>query len=231
MKMMFPIFVDTTTELIETLKETVSKNEPLEAKEFFERYTTDILASCAFGIDCNSLKNPNSEFLKIGRMVIKSMNFRIAIMFLIPYRILHFFRARLTPKPTEDFFKSTVQNTMHFRKENKIQRTDLFQSLMQLKSQDPGASYNNNVSNETRIQQKHLNKIAAECLVCYTAGYETSSTTMAMALLELSLNRNIQIKLRNEINHCLKDFNGNITYDAVVKMEYMDQVVNGKFLL
>lgn len=42
---------------------------------------------------------------------------------------------------------------MNFREENKIQLTNLFQSLMHL-SQDPGVGYDNNV---TKIKQKHFN--------------------------------------------------------------------------
>lgn len=216
MKMMFQTFVDTTVGLLDTLKEISSKNDPIELKDLFERYTSDVVGSCVFGIECNSLKYPNSEFLATGRAIINSMNFRIAMMYLIPDKILHFFNVRLSPKFTEHFFRDTVQNTIKYREENNIQRTDVLQSLMELKKN----------SNEEMLT---LNQIAAECLVCYTAGYETSSSTMTMAILELALNRNIQNKLRQEINACLQSSEGNITYDAIMNMEYLDQVVTGKF--
>lgn len=94
-------------------------------------------------------------------------------------------------------------------------------------SQDPCVGYDNNVNNVTKIKQKHFNLIAADSLVCYKACYETSSITMAMALMEVSLNRNIHIEFQTEINHGLKDSNGNITYDDIMKMECMDKMVNG----
>lgn len=213
MKMMFQTFVDTTVDLIGTLKENSLKNDPIELKELFERYTSDVISSCAFGLECNSLKNPNSEFLKIGRVIIKSMNLRLIITYVIPHKILNFFKIRLTPKITQNFIRDIVQNTMKYREENNIQRTDLLQTLMQLK-------------NDCNEETLNLNRIAAECLVCYTAGYETSSTTMTMVMLELALNRNIQNKLRNEINSSLKNLD--ITYDAIMNMEYLDQVINGK---
>lgn len=38
-----------------------------EIKELMARYATDVISSCAFGIDSNSLKNPDSDFRKNGK--------------------------------------------------------------------------------------------------------------------------------------------------------------------
>lgn len=39
----------------------------VEFSEIFARYTTDIIARTAFGVEANSLKDPNSEFRRHGR--------------------------------------------------------------------------------------------------------------------------------------------------------------------
>lgn len=41
----------------------------LEVKELFACYATDIIASCAFGVQANSLKNPVSEFRQQGKRI------------------------------------------------------------------------------------------------------------------------------------------------------------------
>lgn len=41
----------------------------LEQKDLCARYTTDVIACCAFGIQANSLQNINAKFRQIGRKI------------------------------------------------------------------------------------------------------------------------------------------------------------------
>lgn len=38
----------------------------LEMKDFFGRFTLDVIASCAFGVQCDSLQSPNAEFATLA---------------------------------------------------------------------------------------------------------------------------------------------------------------------
>lgn len=74
-----------------------------------------------------------------------------------------------------------------------------------------------------------LNEMAAQCLVFFLAGYETSSTTMTFALFEMSLNPEIQEKVREELFRVLKKFDNKICYDSIRELDYMQQVIDGKY--
>ena len=67
----------------------------MEMKQFFERFTLDVIATCAFGIQCNSLKDPDAEFVKIAsRFNDITLGQRILILFvlLVIPQFAHFFR-------------------------------------------------------------------------------------------------------------------------------------------
>lgn len=48
--------------MVDTLNKMIDENQPVPAKDFFARFTTDVIASVAFGLECNSLKEPDHIF-------------------------------------------------------------------------------------------------------------------------------------------------------------------------
>jgi cytochrome P450 family 6 len=61
MKMMFQNLLDCGQELGKYYEEPVNAGCIIEVKEVLARFTTDVIASCAFGIQCNCLRDPNAE--------------------------------------------------------------------------------------------------------------------------------------------------------------------------
>ena len=49
------------------LKFTVGNKLEVEMKDLFTRYTNDVIATSAFGIGCDSLKDPKNEFYTLGK--------------------------------------------------------------------------------------------------------------------------------------------------------------------
>jgi cytochrome P450 family 6 len=68
----------------------------------------------------------------------------------------------------------------------------------------------------------------AQCYAFLLAGFETTSTTMTFALYELSLQPDVQHKLRAEINEVLAKHNQQMTYDGIQEMRYPDMVISGE---
>lgn len=69
----------------------------------------------------------------------------------------------------------------------------------------------------------------AQCYLFFAAGFETTSTALAYIMMELALNKSIQNKVRDEIIETLEKYNGQITYDSVKEMTYIDMVIEGNF--
>lgn len=72
-----------------------------------------------------------------------------------------------------------------------------------------------------------VKEIAAISFGFFFAGFETSSTTLTYALHEMTVNPEIQEKLRKEINEGCTKNDGKLTYESIMAMTYLDQVTNG----
>lgn len=70
--------------------------------------------------------------------------------------------------------------------------------------------------------------IVAQAAQFFTAGFETSSSTLSFTIYELCLNPQIQDRLRNEIIETITSPQL-FTYDNVMGMKYMHMVVSGKY--
>ncbi|XP_969948.1 cytochrome P450 6a2 [Tribolium castaneum] len=209
MKMMFPTIVECVSLLLDAMTE---KSEQIDIKELLGRFTTDIIGSCAFGLDCNTIKEENSPFRLYGKKVFFSTKMRtFKLTFASSFPTLgRLLRIRQVSSDVSDFFRKIVKDTIEYRAQNQFSRPDFLQMLIDLRRD--GAEIT-------------LDEIIAQCFIFFLAGFETSSTTMTFTLYELAKNHQIQDKLRQEIMTILTKYHGEITYDAISEMKYLDQVI------
>lgn len=114
-----------------------------------------------------------------------------------------------------------VTETVDYREKNNIDRNDFMDLLIKLK---------NNGTDESGLGALTLNEIAAQAFIFILAGFETSSTTMAFCLYELAVNPDIQDRARQEIRKVIKRHGGQFTYEAMIEMHYLDQIINGSLI-
>ncbi|KAH8410927.1 hypothetical protein KR222_011720, partial [Zaprionus bogoriensis] len=222
MKYMFPTVVKVGEEFVEVFGNTVDKSPVIEVRELLARFTTDVIGTCAFGIECSSLKDPKAEFRVMGGRAISDMRHSIlGIMFLNSFpnlaRRLHM---KLTPDHIEKFFMRIVKENVAYREQNNIRRNDFMDQLIDLKN-------NRLMKSETgESMSLTIEEIAAQTYVFFAAGFETSSTTMGFALYELAQNQDIQDRLRAECREVLANNNNELTYESLKEMGYLNQVIS-----
>jgi cytochrome P450 family 6 len=68
----------------------------------------------------------------------------------------------------------------------------------------------------------------AQAYAFLAGGSETSGTAMSFALYELAMHPDIQRKLRAEITRVMGKHQGELTYDGMQEMSYLDMVVSGE---
>jgi cytochrome P450 family 6 len=89
----------------------------VEVKEMMGRFTTDIIASCAFGINSNSLKDPDAEFGLYLRKVFHITAYKgLALLtaFFAP-NLKSLFRLKFVDDKTNNIIRQTVWSTVEYR--------------------------------------------------------------------------------------------------------------------
>lgn len=160
MKYMFPTMVDVCNDFMTALEKSSTVNHEIEMKDFLGRFTTDIIGSCAFGLNCNSLNDPNNKFREMGKKSFEApRNSRAKQFALLAFKSLgRWLSVKTVRDDVSEFFLKIVYDTVEHRETNNVQRSDFMDLLIKLK----------NSSNPD--EQLSLNEIAAQAFVFFLAG-------------------------------------------------------------
>lgn len=211
--------MEVANRLVNRLSDEIQHHDELDMKDWCARYTIDVIGTCAFGIECNSLEDPNAEFRYYGQKMFEAP--RHGRVFT---EILHVFRTlcrklhiKKYPDDVTKFFFNVVRDTVEYREKHNIARNDFMDLLIKLKN------------HKTSEQSISLCQIAAQSLIFFLAGFETSSSTLMFCLYELSLNPELQSKARRLIKEAFEKYNGQITYEIMMDIPYIDQLLEGNY--
>lgn len=192
----------------------------IELKDLTASFTTDLIATTAFGLNMNSLKDPNTDFRVYGRWIF-DYNIKRALDF-----FLIFFFPNLTKYLSIKFFGKATNSLRNIfwrvinqRIESNIKRNDLIDCLIELKEKH---------KNDENFEGFKFDgdDLVSQAAIFFTGGFETSSTTISFTLYELALNQDIQKTLRAEIHEALAQTDGKITYDMIMDLPYLDMVIS-----
>lgn len=230
-KYMFQSVLTCAEEMVEIISAELFYGETIEMKDFLARFTTDVIGSCAFGLECNSLKNPRAEFRLMGKRAFTQTPIDALKMIIIRSfpSVARFLQLGVFAGSVSKFFKKVVEDTIEYRERNNITRKDFLQLLIQLKNKGK-------LEDDPRNERDHCDKplstdeVAAQAFIFFLAGFETTSTAMSFALVEMALNMEIQEKARAEVLNVLKKHENKVCYEAVGELHYVEKVVLGTYI-
>ncbi|CAH1974893.1 unnamed protein product [Acanthoscelides obtectus] len=214
-------------------------------KDTLTRYTNDVIATCAFGIEVDSLNNPDNSFYTMGKRAtdFSSLGRRLKFMgyFLVPW-LFRIFNISFFEEDIKQFFYKLVDETIRMREEKGIVRPDMINLMMEArkgkaskidadeKALDSGFSVvqesnitNGKLSTPIKITNED---IASQVMIFFFGGFDSTASTMCFFAHELIENPDVQSKLREEIMETKAQCNGKLTYEALLKMKYMDMVTS-----
>nr|QLI62155.1 cytochrome P450 6 [Streltzoviella insularis] len=120
----------------------------------------------------------------------------------------------------EDFFIGSIKRVIRYREKENVMKHDFADICISLqkngiiKDQDSGLEL-----------EPTDELLAAQAFFFFIAGVEPSATTMFCTLIELGKNPDIMRRVHKEIDNVFEKNGGNITYDTLSEMEYLDNVL------
>lgn len=246
MRQMFELVSECADEAVKHFSKRVESGEKIhiEMHDFFTRYTNDVIASCAFGLKINSHTDPDNEFYSNGKILMNFTGFKVMLRIFVLNKLPAVARAlkmSLSDTAIAKSFKSTIIDTMEVRKNNNIFRPDMINILMQIregtlkhqtndektKDKDGFATVDESEVGKVTVNRTwNDDEIVAQCFLFFVAGFSTSSVLLTFATYELTVDPDVQQKLYEEIIETESSLGGKrLTYEALQKMKYLDQVI------
>ncbi|KAL6448742.1 hypothetical protein ACFW04_000513 [Cataglyphis niger] len=213
-------------EFVKSLESIAQTGDSIEIKDWFARYTTDIIMSTAFGVKSNCMKEGDNEFRYWAKKILEIHPFWTALSIFTP-QVLDFFSIPINNRGATEFLTKTFRDNVEYRKTHNIVNHDFMNLLIQLmeKGYIEPDDMKDVVNKSSTMNRLTLLEAIAQAFVFFIAGFETSSTTATFCLYELAQQQDLQDKLRKEIDEILKK-HGELTYNAVNEMTYLHKVVN-----
>lgn len=103
-------------------------------REVAAKFTTDVIGSCVFGIEMNSLSEKESEFRRIGRNIFATnLTNILKIRLLQSMPLLHSLFCNILSDEETEMFMRITKETIEYREKNNIVRPDFMNILLELR--------------------------------------------------------------------------------------------------
>ncbi|XP_013140392.1 PREDICTED: cytochrome P450 6B5-like isoform X2 [Papilio polytes] len=185
-----------------------------------QKFTMATISACAFGLDLD--EDMYKTLNRIDKMIFTPSYARELDM-MYP-GILEKLNSSIFPNFVNDFFSNLSQTVIKQRGGIPTNRKDFMDLILELRQQKTIEGTKKLDNEKLRIVELTDSVIAAQAFVFYAAGYETSASTMTYLFYELAKHPEIQDKVIAEIDEVVNRYDGEISYDCLNEMTYLQQV-------
>ncbi|KAK8769494.1 hypothetical protein V5799_014043 [Amblyomma americanum] len=228
------------------LKAAKGENE-VNAKEFFGHYTLDVIARCAFGTKLDSHSDQANQFVSKAR---SAFNLKPTLPILLTFYIFGLFpflsKLLRLPAFSSDafaFFKTVCVNIIEKRKLSSMKHQDFLQLMVdaqdgRLQAGPEGPEdaedklFNLGAKQAQATEQTADSKALTEdealsqCVVFFIGGQDTTSSVIAYTAYLLALHPDVQQRLQEEVDNCIKEHGEEPSLDDISKLKYLNCVIS-----
>ncbi|EDO64391.1 AGAP009363-PA, partial [Anopheles gambiae str. PEST] len=189
----------------------------MELRDLYSKLGNDAMTSISFGVDVDSLTDPDNEFFLKGKRLaqIDGLPGLKLLMTTILPGLFKFLRLGVLYKDVNEFYLEAVSTNIRYRERNLIKRPDFIHLLLQARR---------NELNSEQTEDDALESAGFSTAETHT----TTTTVLCFTSYELAVNPPIQERLRAEIDSARDELidGATPTYEILQKMKYLDMVVS-----
>lgn len=137
---MHNLIIKSSEEFIATLKATDKITKIFDSRDLFKRYISDIIATTAFGIEINSMRDVDNDFFKIGCSLSE-----LKPIDCLKFMLVKFLDIRITDDKNTEFLRKILKEKIETRKKQNIVRNDMIDLL--IKAQNGQLDYDDSEDN------------------------------------------------------------------------------------
>ena len=229
------------------ITELAEKGNDVCMKDIGGLMTLDSIASAGYGIETNSFKNPQNKFRVMAMTLVGAPEFvsrfrflGLALMAISP-RLSKLLNLKFMPSEPVEYFSNILKTTQKQRMESGARRNDVIDLIVdEMKSNKAKTSLNESFESEfekdAAIDTKGLKSLAesgydeetlliSNALLFFFAGFDTTSTGLAIICHKLALYPNYQNKLLEELDSVVWE-EDEVTFETLLELKYMDAFIN-----
>lgn len=251
-KSMIPLVNKAGDSFVEYLDQLACQDKEFEGKETMSKYTMDVIATTAFGINVNPFKDPNSVFSQMATKFIKleasdSWRARITgffLVFIFP-TLGKLFNVPLFAPDAVSFLANVMKDTIVQRKLQNVRKNDFVDLVLdvldetrRVNKSEMEMEENDKFENDAKLKNVKQKKntftneemdeiMISNALIIFFAGYDTSSSMMSIVLYYMAKNQDIQEKLHEEIMDAIEanSDDQHLDYNVVQSLPYLDMAI------
>lgn len=220
LKDMIPLMLKCVNNFTEYVNSLVDKNVEHEIRALIAKYTLEVIGSCGFGLDLNTASDKENEFSIMAKKIFQPSSY-VRTLALLDMVIPGIRKKFVTSTEIQDFFVGLVRTVIKGRNGKPSDRKDFMDLMIELREQGKASRRKEDGVSEIEIDDY---MIAAQALVFYSAGFETSAASMSFLIHEMALNPNIQERVYEEVCQVYEKYNGELNYESTKEMPYMEMV-------
>lgn len=135
LKSMFEQIYNCSNELIDFITKNMDTTNTFEAKNLGGRYSTNVTASCAFGLQFGTEEVAKFQSM-VGKLFTSSQTIiRLFISMNYP-RVAKWLNIKFVTQEVETYFINLIHETIKYREDNDVTRNDFLQLFLNLKKQE-----------------------------------------------------------------------------------------------